>query len=164
MWKHYTSRGEKIGHGFLIAISILNIIFSIIAGSIPSWSNTVIFLLFTFSTILLDIWHGAYVKTERMRAMGAGIAKALDEYAFIRVTASNGIYYIEPDKPEEDPDDEGDDIFTDEIVIRCGINNEGEHVVSYRVPRNMGLNGALSAIETVKAKYVHDELSGKFDE
>lgn len=70
MWKHYTSKMDKTVHAALLAINALNIIVSSINPSVASWTNTIIFGLFTLAVIMWDTWKSAYTRTEPLRSLG----------------------------------------------------------------------------------------------
>ena len=67
MWKHYTGWWDKTIHSALLAINVPTITVSSINPSVASWTNTIIFGLFTLAVIMWDTWRETYRKTETLR-------------------------------------------------------------------------------------------------
>ena len=163
MWKHYTSKWEKAQHGFLVILSIALTVW----GFSSNWFLGVITLAFwvnlSYTHIMKDVWGNAYQRTETLRATGWHLTKALKEWTFVKAAKAGNHYYLDPDKPGEDPDETDDAMFTHEIVIRLGMDNEGEEITSYRIPDDMGLSSVVGALESVKLQYSYDVV-GEDDE
>lgn len=163
MWKHYTSKMDKTVHAVIIALYLILTAALLIDFS---WFNIVTIVGYTviaYALIMKDVWHNAYFRTERLRMLGWNMTKALNQWTFVKFTKVNDVYYIDPDNPAEDPDETDDAMFTHEIVIRLGMDTEGEEITSYRIPDDMGLSSVVGALESVKLQYTYDSV-GEDDE
>ena len=163
LWKTYTDKWEKAKHGFLVILSIALTVWGFSNG----WILGVITLAFwanvTYTFTMKDVWGNAYQRTETLRATGWYLTKALKEWTFVKASKVGNHYYIDPDKPGEDPDEADDAMFTHEIVIRLGMDDEGEEITAYRIPDDMGLSSVVGALESVKLQYSYDVV-GEDDE
>ena len=163
MWKHYTSKVDKAVHAALLTINVLNIIVSSINPSVASWTNTVIFGLFTLAVIMWDTWRETYLKTETLRSLGAHTAEALHTYTFVKMANVRGTYSIEPDLPAIDPDAIDDDIYTDEIVIRRGMSTDGDPLIASSIPEELSPEIVIGMLEHVKLEYTYDSLGNPYE-
>ena len=163
LWQIYTDKWEKAQHGFLVILSIALTVWGFSNG----WILGVITLAFwanmTYTFTMKDVWGNAYQQTESLRFVGWHLNKALDEWTFVKATKVGNKYTLDPDNPGEDPDETDDAMFTHEIVIRLGMDNEGEEITSYRIPDDMGLSSVVGALESVKLQYSYDVV-GEDDE
>ena len=163
MWKHYTSKVDKAVHAALLTINTLNIIVSIINPSVASWTNTIIFGLFTLAVIMWDTWRETYLKTETLRSLGAHTAEALHTYTFVKMANVRGAYSIEPDLPAIDPDVVDDDIYTDEIVIRRGMSTDGDPLIASSIPEELSPEIVIGMLEHVKLEYTYGSLGNPYE-
>ena len=163
LWKTYTDKWEKAQHGFLVILSIALTVWGFSNG----WIIGVITLAFwanvTYTFTMKDVWGNAYQQTESLRFVGWHLNKALNEWMFVKATKVGNKYTLGPDNPAEDPDEADDAMFTHEIVIRIGMDNEGEEITAYRIPDDMGLSSVVGALESVKLQYSYDVV-GEDDE
>lgn len=158
MWKHYTSPWNKTLHAALLAINALNIIVSSTSPSLTFWANTLIFGLLTLAVIMWDTWKAAYTRTDGLRTLGASVTGALQEHKFIHITNAGGNYYIKPEHIGEHPDDMDGEIFTDEIVIRRGLDSDGERITAYRIPDDLSEVDVMGLLEITKQQYFYDKM------
>ena len=158
MWKHYTGKIDKAVHAALLTINVPTIIVSSINPSAASWTNTIIFGLFTLAVIMWDTWRETYLKTETLRSLGAHTAEALHTYTFVKMAKVRGAYSIEPDLPAIDPDVVDDDIYTDEIVIRRGMATDGDPLIASSIPEELSPEIVIGMLEHAKLEYTYDSL------
>ena len=163
MWKHYTSTWNKTFHAALLAINVPTITVSSINPSVASWTNTIIFGLFTLAVIMWDTWRETYLKTETLRSLGAHTAEALHTYTFVKMAKVRGAYSIEPDLPAIDPDAIDDDIYTDEIVIRRGMSTDGEPLIASSIPEELSPEIVIGMLEHAKLEYTYDSLGNPYE-
>ena len=163
MWKHYTSTWNKTFHAALLAINVPTITVSSINPSVASWTNTIIFGLFTLAVIMWDTWRETYLKTETLRRLGAHTAEALHTYTFVKMAKVRGAYSIEPDLPAIDPDAVDDDIYTDEIVIRRGMSTDGDPLIASSIPEELSPEIVIGMLEHVKLEYTYDSLGNPYE-
>ena len=163
MWKHYTSTWNKTFHAALLAINVPTITVSSINPSVASWTNTIIFGLFTLAVIMWDTWRETYLKTETLRRLGAHTAEALHTYTFVKMAKVRGAYSIEPDLPAIDPDVVDDDIYTDEIVIRRGMSTDGDPLIASSIPEELSPEIVIGMLEHVKLEYTYDSLGNPYE-
>ena len=163
LWKIYTDKTDKAIH------ALVAIFFSVAAIAVISdfsWFSAIVgagYLIIGYSIIMKDVWGNAYLKNETLRATGWYLTKALKEWTFVKASKVGNHYYLDPDNPAEDPDEADDAMFTHEIVIRLGMDNEGEEITAYRIPEDMGLSSVVGALESVKLQYSYDVV-GEDDE
>lgn len=163
MWKIYTDKIDKAVH------CIILIVFLALSAALLinfSWINILGIAGYTviaYALIMKDTWHNAYNQTETLRATGWYLTKALKEWTFVKASKVGNHYYLDPDSPAEDPDETDDAMFTHEIVIRLGMDDEGEEITAYRIPEDMGLSSVVGALESVKLQYSYDVV-GEDDE
>ena len=163
MWKHYTGWWNKTIHSTLLAINVPTITVSSINPSVASWTNTIIFGLFTLAVIMWDTWREAYLKTEPLRSLGAHVGEALHAYTFVKMANIRGTYSIEPDLPAIDPDAIDDDIYTDEIVIRRGMSIDGDPLIASSIPEELSPEIVIGMLEHVKLEYTYDSLGNPYE-
>ena len=163
LWKTYTDKTDKAIHA---VVAIFFSVAAIVFISDFSWLNTIVgvgYLGIGYSIIMKDVWANAYQQTESLRFVGWHLNKALNEWTFVKATKVGNKYTLDPDNPGEDPDETDDAMFTHEIVIRLGMDNEGEEITAYRIPDDMGLSSVVGALESVKLQYSYDVV-GEDDE
>lgn len=163
MWKTYTSKIDKTVHAVIVALYLILTAALLIDFS---WFNILVIVGYTviaYALIMKDVWGNAYNQTETLRATGWYLTKALKEWTFVKASKVGNHYYLDPDSPAEDPDETDDAMFTHEIVIRLGMDDEGEEITAYRIPDDMGLSSVVGALESVKLQYSYDVV-GEDDE
>lgn len=97
-----------------------------------------------------------YQKTAPIRQLGLAVMKQAHAHTFVRVTRNTeGIYHLEPIGA---PDDETPGVYSDEIVIRCGIDPDGEPITAYYVSDGLQFRDAVGLLETTKLHLVQDTM------
>ena len=163
MWKIYTDKVDKAIHAVVAIIFSAAMVASLVNFSWLNLFAAAGYVIIGCSLIMKDVWENAYNQTETLRATGWYLTKALKEWTFVKASKVGNHYYLDPDSPAEDPDETDDAMFTHEIVIRLGMDDEGEEITSYRIPEDMGLSSVVGALESVKLQYTYDSV-GEDDE
>lgn len=156
MWATYTSNIDKTVHCIILAVFPVLATALLINFSWISILGIAGYTVIAYALIMKDTWRNAYHQTETLRATGWYLTKALKEWTFVKASKVGNHYYLAPDNPGEDPDESDDAMFTHEIVIRLGMDNEGEEITAYRIPEDMGLSSVVGALESVKLQYSYD--------
>ena len=161
MWKTYTSKMDKTVHAVIVALYLILTAALLIDFS---WLNILVIVGYTviaYALIMKDVWHNAYHRTENLRALGWHVTDQLHKWAFINITKSGAAYHIKPDSPAEDPDEFSTEAYTDEIVIRRGIDGDGREFMAYRIPDDLDDVVAIGLLETTKQQYLADVMEGE---
>lgn len=161
MWNTYTSKIDKTVHTVIVALYLILTAALLIDFS---WFNILVIVGYTmiaYALIMKDVWHNAYHRTEQLRALGWLVTDQLQKWAFINITKSGAAYHIAPDNPAEDPDEFSTEAYTDEIVIRRGIDGDGREYMAYRIPDDLDDVVAIGLLETTKQQYLADVMEGE---
>lgn len=114
--------------------------------------DAAIFTCFTIAAILGGWAMRAYARTTRYRDLGTMIAYTAQLHKQVTVAHSgNGCYFIDAE-PGEARDLRG--ICTDEIIIRYGLNHDGELETTYRITGNKEAITIAGILETTKHNYL----------
>lgn len=164
LWKVYTTEIDKTVHCIILAIFPVLATALLINFSWISILGIAGYTVIAYALIMKDVWHNAYHRTETLRALGWHVTDQLHKWSFINITKSGAGYHIAPDDPAEDPDEFSTEAYTDEIVIRRGIDGDGREFTAYRIPDDLDDVVAIGLLETTKQQYLADVMEGEDNE
>ena len=116
-----------------------------------------------YATLCADLYHALWNGAAQLTSLGMRVTEALHEHTFLHVFAAGSTYYIQPDQIHTRDDDDDDSVYTDEIVIRRGLDSDGEEITAYRVPKDMAFRDVIGLLEATKLYVVRDSLEGNHE-
>ena len=119
-------------------------------------------IFLAYATVRADLYHALWNGAELLIGLGMRVTEALHEHTFLHVFKADDTYYIQPEQIHT-RDDDDDSVYTDEIVIRRGLDSDGEEITAYHVPKDMAFRDVIGLLEATKLYVVRDSLEGNHE-
>ena len=120
-------------------------------------------IFLAYATFRADLYHALWDGAELLIGLGMRVTEALHEHTFLHVFKADDTYYIQPEQIHTRDDDDDDSVYTDEIVIRRGLDSDGGEITAYRVPKDMAFRDVIGLLEATKLYVVRDSLEGNHE-
>ena len=161
-WWNFTGKVDKTLVFIELASALILLAIGLIQLDLFAGLFGINLICLAYATLRADLYHTLWDGAEQLTSLGRRVAEALHEHTFLRVFAADNTYYIQPEQIHT-RDDDDDSVYTDEIVIRRGLDSDGEEITAYRVPKDMAFRDVIGLLEATKLYVVRDSLEGNHE-
>ena len=162
-WWNFTGKVDKTLVFIELASALILLAIGLIQLDLFAGLFGINLICLAYATLRADLYHTLWDGAEQLTSLGRRVAEALHEHTFLRVFAADNTYYIQPEQIHTRDDDDDDSVYTDEIVIRRGLDSDGEEITAYRVPKDMAFRDVIGLLEATKLYVVRDSLEGNHE-
>ena len=162
-WWNFTGKVDKTLVFIELASALILLAIGLIQLDLFAGLFGINLICLAYATFRADLYHALWNGAAQLTSLGMRVTEALHEHTFLHVFKADDTYYIQPEQIHTRDDDDDDSVYTDEIVIRRGLDSDGGEITAYRVPKDMAFRDVIGLLEATKLYVVRDSLEGNHE-